>query len=147
METAAERMLKVALSQYGIKEKEGHGSNPDVIKYFKETGFDVCDDEIGWCSAFLMWCAKISGVSYPRSLMARDWLKWELPVLGPSMKPQLGDIVVYWRDDIYSWKGHCNLYIRSNGTNVYGLGGNQSNEVNISYYPSSKILGVRRCIQ
>jgi uncharacterized protein (TIGR02594 family) len=147
METAAERMLKVALSQYGIKEKEGHGNNPDVVKYFRETGFDISNDDIGWCSAFLMWCAMVANVPYPKSLVARDWLDWGIPVLGPSMKPQLGDVVVYWRDSIYSWKAHCNLYIRHHSTDVYGLGGNQSNSVNISVYSGSRILGIRRCTQ
>ena len=43
-----------------------------------------------------------------------------------------------------SWQGHVFFIDRIEGPWVWGLGGNQSDAVNVKRYPVSKLLGVRR---
>jgi len=51
-------ILKVALSQYGVKEITGRNHNKTIVDYAKESGFEwVNDDETPWCSIFINWVA------------------------------------------------------------------------------------------
>ena len=133
--------LLIALKEYGTKETEGPDNNPEVLKYFHEAGFFEIDDEsVSWCSAFVNWCQLKAGRGGTASLAARSWLHWGEKV----MYPQLGDIAVFWRVSPTSWQGHVGFYIKHNGTNVWVLGGNQSNQVNILPYAGNQLLGYRR---
>jgi len=134
-------VLNIALSQFGIKEIVGSRHNKEVLKYFKETGFDwVQDDETAWCSAFANWVAKMAEVDRSGKLSARSWLT----VGEPIESPELGDIVVLWRVKPSSWKGHVGFFIRETDNLIYILGGNQQNQVKISAYPKSRLLEYRR---
>jgi uncharacterized protein (TIGR02594 family) len=133
--------MQYAFSQYGIKEKKGSKNNPEVIKYFKELGYKgkQLKDETAWCSAFVNWVLKMSDAPYTGKLDARSWLE-----IGMETKsPQLGDVVVFWRDSKNGWKGHVGFYINQVGDEIFVLGGNQDNQVNISSYPASRLLGYR----
>lgn len=134
-------ILLTMLEDYGMKEMAGAQSNPDILAFFKELGYDwVTDDSsTAWCSAALSYYAKKCGYEYNKTLAARDWLKMPIMVL----KPQLGDIVVFWRESPQSWKGHVGLYITQNASVVYCLGGNQNNTLSISAYPREQVLGYR----
>jgi uncharacterized protein (TIGR02594 family) len=135
------KLLSVALAEYGVKEIVGEKHNPVILKYFEEIGFSwVKDDETSWCSAFVNACAKRAGFEYSGKLDARSWLN-----VGHDVKdPIPGDIVVFWREDKNSWKGHVGVYINRIGDFIYVLGGNQSNMVNIAPYNVEKLLGYRR---
>lgn len=135
-------MIQLALKEYGIKEIPGKEDNPEVLKYFNEIGFDgeKLKDETAWCSAFINWVAKKSNRKYSNKLSARSWLK----VGCATSSPQIGDVVVFWRESIDSWKGHVGLYIREDEKNIWVLGGNQKNQVSIAPYPKSRLLGYRR---
>ncbi|MEP0263803.1 TIGR02594 family protein [Dokdonia sp.] len=133
--------MQYAFSQYGIKEKKGIKNNPEVIKYFKELGYTSkqLKDETAWCSAFVNWVLKMSDAPYTGKLDARSWLE-----IGMETKsPQLGDVVVFWRESKKSWKGHVGFYINQVGDEIFVLGGNQDDQVNISSYPVSRLLGYR----
>ena len=136
-----EVVLHKALSQYGITEIAGPDHNVEVLKYFQEIGHQwVRDDEMAWCSAFVNWCALRAGYEYTGKLNARSWLQ-----IGESViEPFLGCIVVFWRVKKDSPYGHVGLYIREDEHYIYVLGGNQSNQVKISKYPKSKLLGYRK---
>jgi hypothetical protein len=56
---------------------------------------------------------------------------------------QPGDIGVIPRGSS-SWQGHVFFIDRIEGAWVWGLGGNQSDAVNVKRYPVSKLLGIRR---
>lgn len=130
-------VLLKALEFYGTKEIVGKQHNPIILKFFQEIGKSwVKDDETSWCSAFVNYCAKVCGFEYSGELTARSWLK-----IGKEVKiPQVGDIVILWRDSPNSWKGHVGFYIGDAGSNIYVYGGNQSNQAKISLYPKSQIL-------
>lgn len=130
--------LELAFSQYGIKEIPGNEDNPEVIKYFNEIGFDgsKLKDETAWCSAYVNWVCKKSGLPFSGKLDARSWLKVGCKV----NTPKLGDVVVFWRESKSSWKGHVAFFIKEDGNFIWVLGGNQSNQVNISVYPKERLL-------
>ena len=135
-------LLDFALSQYGIKEISGSKHNEKIVKYFKEIGHSwVNDDETAWCSAFMNWCCMSVGMVKSGKLNARSWLN-----VGNGVgSPVKGDIVVFWRESITSWKGHVAIYINDlDDKYINVLGGNQSNMVCIKPYPKERVLSYRR---
>jgi len=135
-------LLLEVLSKYGLNEVPGPQSNPEILEFFTELGYDWVEDDstMSWCSAMLSYYAKKCGYVYHKQLDARGWLKMPLMVL----KPSVGDIVVLWRENITSWKGHVGLFIAWDAKRVYVLGGNQSNQINITAYSRDRILGIRK---
>lgn len=132
-----------ALSEYWAeKEVKGVEDNPKIVHMFYNLGFDgsKLKDETSWCAAFVNHCLKETGHKHTGKLNARSFL--ELP--GPVDEPELGDIVIFWRESPESWKGHVGFVIRKRRGWVYVLGGNQRNEVNIIAYQESRVLGYRR---
>ena len=135
-------LLLEVLSHYGMKEVKGKDSNPEILAFFKELGYDWVNDDssTAWCSAMLSYYAKKCGYEYNKTLAARDWLKMPIKVL----KPSLGDIVIFWRENYTSWKGHVAIFIAQEGKLIYCLGGNQNNELDITAYSSDQLLGYRQ---
>jgi len=135
-------LLLEVLSHYGLSEIDGSQSNPEILEFFKELGYDWVKDDstTSWCSAMLSYYAKKCGYEYSKTLDARSWLNMPIHV----MKPAMGDIVVLWRNNPASWEGHVGILIGYGENKVYLLGGNQGNTINISAYPSGRILGMRR---
>lgn len=135
-------LLLKALTQFGVREVAGvDNNNPEILKYFKEIGQSwVKNDEMAWCSAFINWCAKASGYEYTGALNARSWLA----VGRISDKPEMGDIVILWRESKQSWKGHVGILIKELEDSVLILGGNQGNEVSIKAYPKERVLSIRK---
>lgn len=134
------RILQVALSQIGIKEAVGKEDNPEVLKYFEALGYGSLHDETAWCSAFVNWVAIECGLEFSGKLTARSWLNIGWPVYDPEP----GDLVIYWRESINSWKGHVGFFCREYKGWIYTLGGNQNNQVNIKAYPSERLLAYRK---
>lgn len=136
------KILSIALSQVGIKEVPGDQDNPEIIKYFDALGFEKENfhDETAWCSAAMNYICKMAGKPYTGKLNARSWLDVGIPVASP----QVGDIVIFWRESKDSWKGHVGIFINSDEKNIYCLGGNQGNQYGISPYLKSRVLGFRR---
>lgn len=134
--------FEVALTQYGVTEIAGEKDSPEVLKYFKECGWDgdKLKDETAWCSAFVNWCCEKAKYQMSARLNARSWLDVGYQV----SSPQVGDIVVYWRESRESWKGHVGFWINTTADHVYTLGGNQSNMVCISPYNKIQLLEYRR---
>ena len=130
------RLLKIALSQYGVTEIPGVENNPEIIKYFKEIGHDwVEGDELSWCSAFMGWCALQKDFEGSDALDARSWLK-----VGRKVEIEEADVVVFWRVSKDDWRGHVGIPIREQDDIIWTLGGNQSNQVRISAYPKDRLL-------
>jgi len=138
-----DQLIKIALSQYGIAEFPGDEHNPEILKWFHETGHTwVSEDETPSCSAFVNWCAMKAGLDAGTSLVARDGLKVGIPIKREDLI--LGDVVFFWRESIDSWKGHKAFFIRDAGKNLWVFGANQSNRTQISAYRQERVLGYRR---
>jgi len=136
-----ESVIKLALHEYGVKEISGPHHNPQILKYFEYIGQSwVKDDETSWCSAFANFIAKKAGLEHSGKLDARSWLK----VGEETDSPNVGDIVVLWRDSKTSWKGHVGFFVNADKERIYILGGNQNNRVCIMAYPIDRLLSYRK---
>lgn len=119
----------------------GVDNNPDVMKYFHETGYTFIDeDETPWCAAFLNWICQKCDIATPNKLNARSFLQVGEVVTVPS----IGDIVVLWRLQQNGPYGHCGIFIRETPKMVYVLGGNQDSRVSIKAFPKTQLLGYRK---
>ena len=131
------RLLKIALTQYGLKEVPGTKNNPEIMKYFDIGGHTwVQGDETAWCSAAMNWVANEAGYEYSGKLNARSWLNMGMKV----DNIEDADIVVFWRESPTSWKGHIGIPVNDDGDYIWTLGGNQSNMFKISAYPKERKL-------
>ena len=138
------KVYDLAAKDVGTWEWKGSEHNPKVLEYFKDSGHDwVKDDETAWCAAFVGAMLKRSGLPNTGQLHARSYLNWGNPV--EEKDAQLGDVVVFWRQDPDSWKGHVGFFdgYTPEG-DVMVLGGNQRDQVNRSVYPRKQLLAVRR---
>lgn len=132
--------LDFALREFGTQEILGPKSNPEVEKYFNATSLKGSKDAVAWCSAFVNWCFMQASQTGTGKANARSWLDWGNSVI----TPELGDIVVLWRNSKIGAKGHVGFFIRATANHAYILGGNQNNKVCIERYPLSRVLGYRR---
>ncbi len=135
-------IIEIATKEIGIKEEKGDGINPRILQYAKDSGFNnYKSDESAWCSLFVNWCAEQAELERSYSLGARSWLRVGIPVTNPEP----GDIVIFWREDPKSWKGHVAIFNGySRNGRIYCLGGNQGNQVSISARSEERLLGFRR---
>ena len=132
----------IARSYIGTTEGPGPEDNPVIIEMYASVGHDwVEHDTVAWCAAFVGHCFERAGIRSTRKLTARSYLDWGIPI--EITDAQQGDIGVIPRGRS-NWQGHVFFIDRIEGAWVWGLGGNQSDAVNIKRYPVSKLLGVRR---
>jgi uncharacterized protein (TIGR02594 family) len=131
--------MPIALPEMGTKEYAGAADNPRIVEYLSSTNLgpgDQANDETPWCSAFVNWCVEKAGYEGTDSAWAKSWLTW-----GENLaKPRRGCIAVFKRE---GGGGHVGFYIGKASSGIKILGGNQSDEVNISIRPASKLLGYR----
>ena len=107
-----------------------------ALKYY---GTNPENWQFPWCAAFLNKVLDECGVKHDGTLMARSALE----IGEHTGKPQLGDIVVLWRDGKDTPWGHSGFYINETKDYVHILGGNQNNTVKIKSYRKYRILDVR----
>lgn len=136
--------IEFALSYYGVNETFTNGkSNPIVVSFFKDFADWVTNAKTtAWCSAFVNTIYASTGYEYSGKLDARSWLK----IGEKTNNPQVGDVVVFWRNSPNSWQGHVAIFIGYSQDKKYinVLGGNQGNKVSIAQYPVTQLLGFRR---
>jgi uncharacterized protein (TIGR02594 family) len=136
-------LIREARKFYGIKEIPGDQHNSQIVAFFAETGnADLKTDEAAWCSSFIGYCAKQSGLEYSTATLAQSWLNFGTEISDPVP----GDLVIFWREEPNSWKGHVAIYLGIDKLTqeVICLGGNQNDSVCISQYPIERVLGYRR---
>lgn len=131
------KLLDIALTQYGVHEIPGDLNNPEVMKYYHDTGRKWVDSETTpWCDVFIDWCCMKKGRKFTEGLYAREWLKFCIIVqtIGEA------DLVLFWRESPDSWKGHISIPIVERENLIFSLGGNQGDMVQVSpYYMNRKL--------
>ncbi len=135
-------LIEKAFKEYGVKEIEGKQDHPQIVRYFNELGYngERLKDETAWCSAYANWVAKTAGYEHLAQLNARSWLE-----TGTKVEiPKLGDVVILWRENPESWKGHVGFFVKQTKKYIYVLGGNQRNSVCIKAYDKNRLLEYRR---
>jgi len=135
------QILVQALKLYGTKEIGGHRNNPKILAWALEVGgwigrwYDK--DSIPWCGLFIAVCCSRAGLPYnQRALSALSWASWGVPV----DKPSLGDVMTFTR----SGGGHVGLYVGEDEKAYHILGGNQSDEVNVTRISKNRFYEARR---
>jgi uncharacterized protein (TIGR02594 family) len=133
--------LTIARREVGVREVPGANANPRIIEYLASCPGLPADmrssDETPWCSAFVNWVMRESGVTGTRRANARSWLTW-----GQACEPQRGAVAVFSRPPDPA-SGHVAFFERREGERVIVLGGNQGNAVSVAAYPASRLLGYR----
>ncbi len=138
----------------GIKEVPGSESNPIILAMLRLDDSWPETDEVPWCSGFVNWVAWLLRLPRSKSLRARSWLQVGKPMgrfVDSAEPPEVGfDVVVLSRGtnapgpEVLAAPGHVGLFAGFYKDKVLVLGGNQSDSVSIGYYPSERILGIRR---
>jgi uncharacterized protein (TIGR02594 family) len=134
----------IASAQQGTFEWK-EGSNPEVLKYFAESGHaEIGDDATPWCAAFVGSVLARAGLPNTGSLLARSYTNWGSAV--DIAAAQKGDVIVLQRGNS-TWQGHVGFYDSHTDDGVMVLGGNQNDAVNIRGYDRGRLLAVRRAKQ
>lgn len=153
MPTSALSLTAFSLAQrfIGVREVPGASSNPLILALLRLDGTWPENDEVPWCSAFVNWVAWLLRLPRSHSLSARSWLRVGRPITIAEAEAGF-DVVVLKRDatgpgpEVLSAPGHVGFFAGRSDTTVFLLGGNQGNEVNVSPYPLTNIIGIRRLL-
>lgn len=133
----------------GTKEIAGQVNNPQIMAFLQLDNSWPQADEVSWCSAFVNWIAWLLELPRSKSLAARSWLKVGLPV-DISEAQTDSDIVILKRGggpgpEVLNAPGHVGFFAGlTDDGRIMVLGGNQHDSVNITAFPLSDLLGVRR---
>jgi uncharacterized protein (TIGR02594 family) len=131
-----------AINEIGIKESspnDGKTDTPKVSEYIKTVieRHNAKKSEPEWCSAFVSWCMQKAGfirtpedIKKARGYSAAGARSWEYWGISLGRNPRFGAITVLKRD---GGSGHVGFYVGDHDKDhILLLGGNQSNQVNIS---------------
>lgn len=130
--------LEAGISLIGVHEGVGSADNRVIIDWAKEEGGDIAKeythDSIPWCALFANHILTKAGLKGTETLWALDFAgKW------PSVQlsgPAVGAFAPMLRDG----GGHIICVAgRDQSGNVMGLGGNQSDAVNIKPFAPSRL--------
>ena len=133
----------------GIKEVGGSVDNPQIMVMLKLDNDWPEADEVPWCSAFANYICWLLRLPRSKNLRARSWLTVGQGIHLDEAQP--GDIVVLKRGkgdqpgpEVLEAPCHVGFYAGRFDGFIEVLGGNQSDTVKVSRYPSKRLLGVRR---
>jgi uncharacterized protein (TIGR02594 family) len=132
----------------GMKEAPGSPSNPAVLAMLRLDESWPAGDDVAWCSAFVNYIAWLLRLPRSKSLRARSWLQVGQPISMVDARPGF-DVVILNRGGpssplVIEAPGHVGFFAGVVDRQVHILGGNQGDVVNVSAFPASSLLGVRR---
>jgi uncharacterized protein (TIGR02594 family) len=137
-EVARPLWLEAGIKLIGTKEGAGSADNPAIIQWAKDEGGDIAKeythDSIPWCALFANHCLTKVGIKGTETLWALDFAgHW------PSTR-LIGPAVGAFAPMLRSGGGHIIQIVgRDQHGNIMGLGGNQSDAVNIEPFPLSRL--------
>lgn len=134
----------------GMREIAGDTHHPFIVWAHSLCGLEDSPDEVPWCSSWLNAIAWLLDLPRTNSARARSWLTVGEQV--PLLAVQRGfDVVILTRGtgpqpgaEVIKAPGHVGLYSHAEAGQIYLLGGNQGDEVNVRPFPVSRVLGIRR---
>ena len=136
---AAAPWLDYAWPDLGVTEVPGPGSSDRVRAYFACAGHpEIISDEVAWCAAFVGACLERAGVRCTRSLQARSYLAFGVPI----DKAVAGCVAIFSRGTNPS-DGHVAFVVGATVDAMLVLGGNQSDSVSVTAIPRARLLGLR----
>jgi uncharacterized protein (TIGR02594 family) len=128
--------ITVALKEYEQARLIAPNSNPRILEYLRSIpGGENLSDKVDWASAFAEWTLNQAGISGPKSLTAKAWVRW-----GRGIKePQKGAIAIFNFDGTE----HVGFVLADAGDDLIVLGGNEEQKVQARRYPKSKLITYR----
>lgn len=130
--------LTEARSLIGTREIVGPRHNSWIAKGWGRLGATwFNDDETPWCGLFVAHCIDAVGLKFPKPSLfprAKAWADW-----GKPCGRMLGAVAVFGR----TGGGHVGFLVGESATNLYILGGNQSNAVNIMPIAKTRLIATR----
>lgn len=132
----------VRIGKLNTNEIPGPKSNPEILKLAETAGVrDIYkNDDVAWCavaqSAICITAHKELPFTGFDRLRAASFLKFGIPVT----EPVLGDILVFTR----TGGGHVGMYVGEDKDCYHVVGGNQSNQYNVTRILKSRLSGARR---
>lgn len=129
--------LDLADDYIGLKEIPGKLHNKLILKFWLTIGAWFTDDETPWCGAFVGNFIKVCGRKLPKHpyrALSYAEITYGTPLPGPAV----GCIAVVKR------KGGGHVFFvegeTEDGEYIVGLGGNQSNSVNLAKFKKEDIV-------
>jgi uncharacterized protein (TIGR02594 family) len=132
--------IDLAMRFRGLREIPGKQHAPKIQMMLKKLGAWWTDDETPWCGVFVGYCLKESGIVPPKHwYRAKGYSDYGTAVSKSSIP--MGAICVKSRKG----GGHVFYAVAqtADGKTIFGLGGNQSNMVNIVPFSIEEIDDVR----
>ena len=128
--------MKIASAEMGIHERT-HDGTQRIIEYHSATSLHAHSDQVAWCSSFVNWCLKQVGIAGTNNAAAASWAHW-----GKQLdEPRYGAIIQLHHASRghdgrtgSSSGNHVAFFLKSDGSHVELLGGNQSDSVKISRF-------------
>lgn len=137
-------MIKEALKigKLNTNEVPGPKSNAEILKLAEIAGVSKIykNDDVAWCAVAMSAICVLANKELPfynyDRLRAASFLKFGLP----ANEAMLGDILVFTR----TGGGHVGMYVGEDKDCYHVMGGNQSNQFNITRILKSRLSGIRR---
>ena len=130
------KWMLVAAQEFGVSEILGPRSNPRIEMYHASTSLGSRDDSVPWCSSFVNWCMESAQVQGTNSAAARSWDRW-----GSATPPTYGAVATVPRT---GGSGRHVFFVAGfTATHIFGLGGNQSDKVNVAVYRRPSLTACR----
>lgn len=125
--------IKTARSYIGLREIRGTRHNQTILNWIKQLGGWFKDDETPWCGTFIAHCLTVNNRAIPK-----HWYRAKAYAdYGTRLnKPAYGCLGVMSR----TGGGHVTFIVgqTKDGRYLVGLGGNQSNMVNLALFPRTR---------
>lgn len=136
--------IDVATGYIGCNETDDKKELMDFFKANAQNNDIVMDPTtVSWCAAFVNACEREVGNKGTGHLNAQSFRTYGNPVDLDTIRR--GDIIVLHFPTTQDWQGHVTYY---DSQDIHGnlkcLGGNQSNNVQYSYYSPKRIQAIRR---
>lgn len=130
-----------AMRYRGMKEIPGKSHNPVILRWLRELKAWWSEDETPWCGTFVGWCLRKAGLPLPTY-----WMRAKAYADYGTLVPKTGTIP-FGAIGVKSRKGGGHVFFivgrSSDGRTLFGLGGNQSNMVNIVPFHIDEVDSIR----
>lgn len=135
MPTASLAWMAYALTLIGVREVPGPGNSTVIAGWLKSLKAWWYDDATPWCGVFVAHVMQKAGKPLPKHwYRAKGWLEW-----GQACAPVYGAVGVLDREG----GGHVILITKASKRFVWGVGGNQRDQVGEGKFDRGRVLGFR----
>lgn len=138
-------IIKNAITELGNGEEGANNKGHHIKRYMKER------ENMSWCAGFVSYVLEKSEVKQLGYNYSAKQIYNKAKKLGWEVKePQAGDLIIFWRDNPKSWKGHIGIIEEVRENIIIVIEGNKGKypaKVNRFIYNKSdipKLLGYIR---